>query len=1016
MLHCTICGVVISPAHWAPEQVYGGEWHKALCIVRREGTEAPAWLRGVGYTNYQDEIFVPLEGDDLLSPCRGLPPYGRFFDPDTGCWTFPFHAACWDILLQRIPEAASNISRVATILYNVFYCTPWSPDGFLQPGHDFEGAARFQDPRWNPVSTMKSRGYANLLASPSRLSSLEGIVRPAEDRSAPSLVIRRFAMIDDIFARLPVEVLVTVLTYLPSSSVACLRLASRSVACATNPTSLPQHFWKSRFLPSFEMGFALPTDTNGRQDWRDTYFTIKAALSHDHAYDGLKSRRRIWKIVSVNAILIEQHMSDVVLCGHSCSRDDSLASQSDSDAVQRLSTRFVTTQLTTNTLGLLQSGSRNMFGRTMLVPVMKGAITLVEFATVSFNSRVFISGFRFTLDDAVAGNQKTRCLGYTSYTMQPVASPSALERVVAFDLAICAGGLVGVRLVLQSGSGTNRTGWVGGADPNGADVVFGEMFWGKAVDQIGIVASFDAFKMVAFGINDGKLPGTGHSQSGRPLPIWTPSFPTETSRLCPEPQPLEYQKFNRFLNIDFGGVHVRRIAHLTRIVAHMFTPEAPLLLTNFENEVTFKANQLADISAFTRPFAEPENIQYTKKTLRAPNGYSISGFTSVLEATSGSFQTFGLQCGKEDGNLLPRGDLPMLPLDSRTSPADLPSFKGVKLVCFSRGCHGRPRRSDEISGLWLEYNNDSRPCIVGQWISETETFTLEPGETITGITVWLSKCRVYFSKKYPLGRVVRIAISTPTRCKVCSLGGTPKGSQHMILKFKDNRLEELSQLIWSFNDCWDLPYVTLTTKVASDHLSLWDPLDLCAGRPLMCPERVFWKSNEDTNSLLSIACFTSSGKSCFSGLEDRRRIVGIRVTYESGHSFDLGTVSGTTMFPELSFDPDDCITQIELFRDNLGLNDVSFSAMNTRSKRCTTKRFDDPSGFPLGTIGRNVHYTINFAQRKCWWAFVPTEKFDPVGPSYQNDLLQGEVIGLYVVSVFEQGLYIGLLLYQKGSE
>ena len=51
--------------------------------------------------------------------------------------------------------------------------------------------------------------------------------------------------------------------------------------------------------------------------------------------------------------------------------------------------------------------------------------------------------------------------------------------------------------------------------------------------------------------------------------------------LCPEPRPLEYQIFNRFLNVDFGGIHGRRLAHLTRIVAHMFTPKTPLVGLTF---------------------------------------------------------------------------------------------------------------------------------------------------------------------------------------------------------------------------------------------------------------------------------------------------------------------------------------------------------------------------------------------------------------------------------------------------
>ncbi|OOF91952.1 hypothetical protein ASPCADRAFT_509878 [Aspergillus carbonarius ITEM 5010] len=1075
---CTICGVFLSPAQVGPGEIphQGLEWHQTLRL-------APASLSGIGYINSLNEIVaLPKPGDFFLDSHAEIQSYVPFFDRDTDCWTFPFHAACWEILLQRIPEAASNIPRIASILHGVLYCTPWDAYGFPRPGHDFGGAAQFQKPVGNPVRKMIGHGYAHLLSSPSRQSSLKDLVRPVHDCNAPPRIIQRLVITDDIFTRLPVEVLATVLTYLPSSSVASLRLASRSVASSTNPMLLPQHFWKSRFLPSFEMGFALPTETDGQPDWRDAYFAIKAALKQTRGCDQLKNRRRIWTVVSFNASLIEQHMTDVVLSGHSCSADDSMGSQSGSDAIERLSSRFIATQLVTNTFGLLQFGTRNIFDRSMLLPVMQGAITLVEVSTVTFNSQVFISGFRFTLDDAVAGDQKTRSLGYTSHAMQTVAVLSPFERVVGFDLAVCAGGLVGVRLVLRSGSRTKKTGWMGNACTNESDVAFGEMPLKINVGQIHVVASFDAFKMVAFGINDGELSDSGPSQSGRLQPIWTPSCPPGTSMLCPEPRPLEYQIFNRFLNVDFGGIHGRRLAHLTRIVAHMFTPKAPLvgltfyydqqeplhfgrqgmteasfiidgpggeriqsvtyeqasnchgivalhLLTNFENEVTFTANQragpyAADISAFILPGAQHKRIQYTKEDLQSPDGYSILGFTSVLEASNGSFQTFGLQCGKEDGNFLPRTELPVLPLDSRTSSVDLSVFKGsslimeaskgcqgyttaslkgVKLVRFSRGCHSRPRQADEISGLWLEYIDGSHPSILGQWISETDTFTLQRGETITEITIWLSKGRISFSEKYPLGRVVRMTISTSTRCKVYPLEHPPAASQHTILRFQSNDLEELSQLIWAFNERWDFPRVTLATKLPGHHLSFWDPLNVCATRQWMCPQRVLWKLDEGTDSLLSIACFPSS--------EYPTMIGGMKVAYESSYTFDLGVVSETTMFPELFFDPGDCITQVELFNDSLGLIDISFSCMNAKSGENTTKRFGDSSTVQNRSTGCISHYTISLSQRRCWLAFGPFQD-----PNDEQDLPQGEVVGLWGFDMAERGLSIGLVFCQEDTE
>ncbi|PYI09436.1 hypothetical protein BO78DRAFT_308434 [Aspergillus sclerotiicarbonarius CBS 121057] len=1034
---CTICGVVIAPAQVGPGEVPGQdlEWHQTLRIVGREGILAPATLGGIGYINSLDEIVAPPNAEDsFLDSHAALQSYVPFFDESTGHWTFAFHAACWEILLQRIPPAASNIPRISAILHDILYCTAWDGYCFLRPGHDFGGAAQFQRAFSNPVRNMIDRGYAHLLASPSRLPTLKDVVRPVETRNDLPGIIQRFAITNDIFSRLPVELLSAVLTCLPSSSVGYLRLASRSVASATRPTSLPQHFWRSRFLPSFEMGFALPIETDGHQDWRGAYFAIKAAINHSQGSEKLKSRRRVWNIVSFNATLIQQHMADIVLSGHLCAPDDSMGSQSSSDAVQRLSTRFVATQLMTNPHGLLQVGSRSIFDRSLLLPVVQGAITLVEVLTVTFNTRPFISGFRFTLSDAVAGDQKTRCVGYTSHTMQALARLSTAERVVGFGLAVCAGGIVGARLVLRSGSHTYRSRWIGNIQTNGSEVAFGDLYLRENVDSIHIVSSFD------------------------------------------------YQTFNRFLNINFGGVHGRRLTHLTRIVGHMFTSQAPLvglsfyydqqdplhfgrqgmtevsfiidgptgeriervtyeqastsqgivtlhLLSNFGNGVTFMADQLAgpyvaDASAFFFPGHQQDSIHYTKEALQAPDGQTILGFTSVLEASSGSFQTFGLQCGTTDASTHrtrePLGALPGI----CTAPADSSPFQGsslikeaskgcqgyttaslegVKRVRFSRGCPGRPRRSDEISGLWLEYSHDSRPSIVGQWISETGSFALGQDETITEITMWLSKGRISFSEKYPLGRVVRIAISTRTRCKTHPPGEPPAASEHTILRFRGNYLEELSQLIWVFNDAWDFPRVTLATKAPGHHLSLWDPLNAWETRRWMAPQRALWKFNKGTNSLVSMTFFRSS--------EYPQVIGGIKVTYESGHSFDLGTVGGTTMTSGLRFEPSDCITKVELFRDSLGLIDISFSCTDAKGGQFTTKALVGVSTIQHRARGDISRHVINISQRKYRLLFEPWKD-----PSREQDLPQGEVVGLWGFDMAERGLFIGLVICQKDSD
>lgn len=80
---------------------------------------------------------------------------------------------------------------------------------------------------------------------------------------------------NDTFSKLPTVTVHILLSWIPSDDIQQLRLESRSIASRSHPGSLPPSFWGSRFIPDFEMGFALPKRTDGYHDWRSLYFRIK---------------------------------------------------------------------------------------------------------------------------------------------------------------------------------------------------------------------------------------------------------------------------------------------------------------------------------------------------------------------------------------------------------------------------------------------------------------------------------------------------------------------------------------------------------------------------------------------------------------------------------------------------------------------------------------------------------------------------------------------------------------------
>lgn len=99
------------------------------------------------------------------------------------------------------------------------------------------------------------------------------------------------------------------LSLLPSTSVQGLRLASRHVASKTDPASLPQSFWQSRFSADFEMGFAWPVDASANQNWREAYLLLKEAFNDTSGSAHARNRCRIWKLVGLNPHLLAQHMT-----------------------------------------------------------------------------------------------------------------------------------------------------------------------------------------------------------------------------------------------------------------------------------------------------------------------------------------------------------------------------------------------------------------------------------------------------------------------------------------------------------------------------------------------------------------------------------------------------------------------------------------------------------------------------------------------------------------------------------
>ena len=258
------------------------------------------------------------------------PELGEFYPLDDGqddVDMFLFHDACWKMLCDQagceiIPYSTLQL---ALVVYWILSRNRQTTGGLLCSQHDYEGIAQSTRRRlMNPLEGMVEEEYGYCAADPSRFGSIGELFRylgslPQLEAGSRSDIAslasctrqKDVSSSDDLLEKLPADVIYLVLTLLPTDDVRKLRLTSRAIASASRPDSLPQSFWRSRFLVGFEMWFALPTQIEGNHDWRKLYSRVKQALkSSGNGSDRLRNRKRIWDIVGKSASALGAHITE----------------------------------------------------------------------------------------------------------------------------------------------------------------------------------------------------------------------------------------------------------------------------------------------------------------------------------------------------------------------------------------------------------------------------------------------------------------------------------------------------------------------------------------------------------------------------------------------------------------------------------------------------------------------------------------------------------------------------------
>ena len=206
------------------------------------------------------------------------------YNAATQTWVFQVHADCWDLVACRVSDpvacATTWCRALASLNWNLPSLQSWP--------------AAPEAPRLLVADTTPGRkNYRR--PSLQRLENFDGLAAELGLERLPTVhepvSLERLGLYTsnldfaprcgkgiDAFSALPDEILLQIVRFTPTADLLSLRLASRSVANVSRLPALPRSFWLSRFLPPFEMGFALPERYDRDWDWRALYFMIRRAL------------------------------------------------------------------------------------------------------------------------------------------------------------------------------------------------------------------------------------------------------------------------------------------------------------------------------------------------------------------------------------------------------------------------------------------------------------------------------------------------------------------------------------------------------------------------------------------------------------------------------------------------------------------------------------------------------------------------------------------------------------------
>ncbi|KAK3384253.1 hypothetical protein B0T24DRAFT_77304 [Lasiosphaeria ovina] len=390
-------------------------------------------------------------------------------------WNFRVHADCWEIIESRVEDVVA----CATTWCKALASLNWNFDPFVAG----QSRSRYDLPQLLLPSAQvyekhNPRQSLQKLQTIERLAVELGFSQPPLSREAmplsqlglnpqshESLAFAREG--DDIFSDLPEEIIQTIICFTRTIDLVNLRLASRAVAYTSRLVALPNSFWLSRFMPPFELGFALPKKVLAEQDWRALYFQIRRALDHpspasrgvDTEMACLAKRKHWWNRLTEVISFHSLRGSGVALAGDSFTRPIPFASGTQQD-MGRESNPQASHPIGNATATMVrEDGTERVCSTVCLqLPLASSTMTGVGVSVINLGGRRCVSGLRIFYGSSTTPES----LGYVLNDLEVVVALEPGESFIGFNVRLSADSILALRVVFRSPSGALRmSSWLG---------------------------------------------------------------------------------------------------------------------------------------------------------------------------------------------------------------------------------------------------------------------------------------------------------------------------------------------------------------------------------------------------------------------------------------------------------------------------------------------------------------------------------------------------------------------------